>query len=44
MIEKLLYSCSDIKELIVLIRPKRGKNARQRVDDFLKLEVKQDSN
>lgn len=39
LIEKLLYSCSDVKQLIILMRPKRGKNARQRVDDFLKLEV-----
>lgn len=39
LIEKLLYSCSDVKQLIVLMRPKRGKNARQRVDDFLKLEA-----
>lgn len=39
LIEKLLYSCSDIKELIVLVRPKRGKNGRQRIEEFTKLEA-----
>ena len=39
LIEKLLYSCSDLKELIVLMRPKRGKTAMQRVEDFSKLAV-----
>ncbi|KAL7027650.1 hypothetical protein ACKWTF_005508 [Chironomus riparius] len=37
LIEKLLYSCSDLKEVIVLMRPKRGKTAMQRVEDFSKL-------
>jgi alcohol-forming fatty acyl-CoA reductase len=41
LIEKLLYSCSDVKELIVLMRPKRGKTANQRVEDFSKLPVSQ---
>lgn len=41
LIEKLLYSCSDVKELIVLMRPKRGKSATQRVEDFTKLPVSQ---
>lgn len=39
LLEKLLYSCSDLKELIVLMRPKRGKTATQRVEDFAKLPV-----
>lgn len=39
LIEKLLYSCQDVKELIVLMRPKRGKSASQRVEDFAKLPV-----
>lgn len=39
LIEKLLYSCSDVKELIILMRPKRGKSASQRVEDFAKLPV-----
>lgn len=37
LIEKLLYSCSDLKELLVLMRPKRGKSASTRVDDFAKI-------
>lgn len=41
LIEKLLYSCSDVKELIVLMRPKRGKSAIQRLEDFAKLPVSQ---
>ena len=39
LIEKLLYSCSDVKELIVLMRPKRGKTISQRRDAFAKLPV-----
>lgn len=35
MIEKLLYSCSDVKEVIILMRPKRGKSASDRVEDFV---------
>lgn len=35
MIEKLLYSCSDVKEVIILMRPKRGKSASERVEDFV---------
>jgi alcohol-forming fatty acyl-CoA reductase len=37
LIEKLLYACSDVKELIILMRAKRGKSAAQRVDDFAKI-------
>ncbi|CAG9802081.1 unnamed protein product [Chironomus riparius] len=37
LIEKLLYSCSEVKEIIVLMRPKRGKSVSQRKDDFTKL-------
>lgn len=39
LIEKLLYACSDVKEVIILMRPKRGKSANQRVEDFAKLPV-----
>lgn len=39
LIEKLLYSCSNLKEIIILMRPKRGKTAKQRVDEFSKLPV-----
>lgn len=44
LIEKLLYSCSEVKELIVLVRPKRGKSVQQRVDEFSKLPVSQSVN
>lgn len=39
LIEKLLYSCSDIKEIIILIRPKKGKTAMQRVSEFKDIPV-----
>lgn len=39
LVEKLLYSCPDVKELMVLMRPKRGKSGSQRVNDFAKLPV-----
>lgn len=39
LIEKLLYSCPDLKEIIILMRPKRGKSASQRVEEFSKLPV-----
>lgn len=39
LVEKLLYSCSDVKELIILIRPKRGKTEEQRVAELSKLPV-----
>ena len=39
LIEKLLYACSDVKEIIILMRSKRGKTAKQRVDEFSKLPV-----
>lgn len=39
LIEKLLYSCSDLKEIIILMRSKRGKSCEQRVREFSKLPV-----
>lgn len=39
LIEKLLYSCSDLKEIIILVRPKRGKTAEMRVKEFETLPV-----
>lgn len=39
LIEKLLYSCSEIKEIIILIRPKKGKTALQRVNEFKDIPV-----
>lgn len=37
LIEKLLYSCSDVREIIVLMRPKRGKTGAQRIEEFSKM-------
>ncbi|KAG5676201.1 hypothetical protein PVAND_006050 [Polypedilum vanderplanki] len=34
LIEKLLYSCSDLKQIIILMRVKRGKNEMARVKEF----------
>lgn len=39
LLEKLLYSCSEVKEIIILMRPKRGKSAKERVADFANLPV-----
>lgn len=39
LLEKLLYSCSDLKQIMILVRPKRGKSAAQRVQDFSTLPV-----
>ncbi|PBC32341.1 Putative fatty acyl-CoA reductase [Apis cerana cerana] len=37
LIEKLLYSCTDINKIYVLIRPKRGRTPEIRMDEMLKL-------
>ncbi|CAO1370778.1 unnamed protein product [Diamesa serratosioi] len=37
LLEKLLYSCSDVKEIIILMRSKKEKSAMQRVDELIKL-------
>ncbi|CAO1365920.1 unnamed protein product [Diamesa hyperborea] len=37
LLEKLLYSCSDIKEVFILMRPKRGKSGAERVEEMTKL-------
>jgi fatty acyl-CoA reductase len=34
LVEKLLYSCSDLQQLILLMRPKKGKSPVQRVKEF----------
>lgn len=39
LIEKLLYSCSELKQLIILMRVKRGKNEMARVKEFEALPV-----
>lgn len=40
LLEKLLYSCSDMKEVFILMRPKRGKSGTDRVEEMTKLPVK----
>ncbi|GAB0100342.1 Fatty acyl-CoA reductase [Sergentomyia squamirostris] len=37
LIEKLLYSCSDLKEIFILMRPKRGRVPESRLEDMFKL-------
>lgn len=39
LLEKLLYSCSDVKQIFILVRAKRGKSAAQRVQEFSTLPV-----
>jgi fatty acyl-CoA reductase len=39
LLEKLLYSCVDIKEILILMRPKKGKSAEERVAEMTKLPV-----
>lgn len=39
LLEKLLYSCSDLKEIVILMRPKRGKSEAERVADFVNIPV-----
>ncbi|XP_055704509.1 putative fatty acyl-CoA reductase CG5065 isoform X2 [Phlebotomus papatasi] len=37
LVEKLLYSCSDVKEIFILMRPKRGRVPESRLEDMFKL-------
>lgn len=39
LVEKLLYSFSDVKEIFILMREKRGVPAEERVENFKKLPV-----
>lgn len=39
LLEKLLYSCSDLKEILILVRPKKGKTGEQRVQEFAQVPV-----
>ncbi|KAG8262913.1 hypothetical protein J6590_043900 [Homalodisca vitripennis] len=36
LLEKLLYSCPDIHQIFILIRPKRGKTVEARIDEMFK--------
>lgn len=37
LVEKLLYSCPDLKQIFILMREKRGKSGAQRVSEFSSL-------
>ncbi|KAL6258578.1 hypothetical protein P5V15_010532 [Pogonomyrmex californicus] len=37
LIEKLLYSCSDLNKIYILIRPKRARSVETRVEEMFKL-------
>jgi alcohol-forming fatty acyl-CoA reductase len=39
LMEKLLYSCSELREIIILMRPKRGKSEAERVAAFVNIAV-----
>jgi fatty acyl-CoA reductase len=40
LVEKLLYSCTDLKQLILLVRAKHGKDEAARIRDFKTLPVR----
>ncbi|XP_034933679.1 putative fatty acyl-CoA reductase CG5065 [Chelonus insularis] len=37
LVEKLLYSCSNLKRIYILLRSKRGRTPEMRIDDMFKL-------
>ncbi|XP_013191884.2 putative fatty acyl-CoA reductase CG5065 [Amyelois transitella] len=39
LIEKLLYSCPDLKKIYLLMRPKRGQSCKERLDAFVNCKV-----
>lgn len=39
LIEKLLRSCSDLKQILILMRPKRGKTGAERIAEFSNIPV-----
>lgn len=39
LLEKFLYSCPDLKEIMILMRPKRGKTGAERVREFAQIPV-----
>ncbi|XP_055548928.1 putative fatty acyl-CoA reductase CG5065 isoform X7 [Wyeomyia smithii] len=39
LLEKILYACSDIRTIYILIRPKRNKAPQARLEDWMKLPV-----
>jgi hypothetical protein len=39
LLEKLLYSCTDLRAIYILVRSKRGKTPEQRVEEMFKIPV-----
>jgi alcohol-forming fatty acyl-CoA reductase len=39
LLEKLLFSCYEVKEMLILCRDKRGQTPVERVEKLKKLEV-----
>ncbi|XP_075167341.1 putative fatty acyl-CoA reductase CG5065 [Haematobia irritans] len=39
LVEKLLYSCSDLKEIIIICRAKKSKSPESRLEDIWKLPI-----
>uniref|UniRef100_A0A3P9M3Y1 Fatty acyl-CoA reductase n=1 Tax=Oryzias latipes TaxID=8090 RepID=A0A3P9M3Y1_ORYLA len=39
LVEKLLWSCPDVKALYILVRPKAGQSMEQRVSDMMKCKL-----
>ncbi|KAJ9594708.1 hypothetical protein L9F63_013982, partial [Diploptera punctata] len=37
LVEKILYSCPDVKEVYILLRSKRSKTPEQRIEEMLKI-------
>ncbi|KAG6443936.1 putative fatty acyl-CoA reductase CG5065 [Manduca sexta] len=39
LVEKLLRCCPDLKKIYLLMRPKKGHNSKERLDEFLNVKV-----
>lgn len=39
LLEKIMYSCTEVKEIIMICRAKRGKTPESRLEDMYKLPV-----
>lgn len=39
LLEKLLYACNSLKEVIIIVRAKRGKTPETRFEEMFKLPV-----
>jgi fatty acyl-CoA reductase len=36
LVEKLLFECPDIEKIYILLRPKRGQQSKQRLEEFIR--------